>query len=326
MQIHRIHGQDLEEALRRARAEHGDGALVLSQETLPSGAVTLAVAEESTAYLRQRSLEEVEAAVDPGVRDVRERLERAGASRTLIESIARAVEHSGVRGAYALDAAARVLGRAFAVQGAPKRRAVTRIVALVGPSGAGKTNTLAKLARRLHADGRSVLCATLEGLGVGELEAKLRADAAVDRYEVAIQAIANTAAIDEELAVRSGLDALLLDTPGIPARDSAKLKELGAELGRLGRRAVCEIHLVLPATLSPAALELALCAYGVLKPTAVVVTKLDETPAPAQALEACRRAGLAFSFLCDGPDARVHLCRARPEHFADLFLRGRLAA
>jgi len=321
MQIHRIHGASLKEALQRARAEHGAGALVLSQESLASGGVTIAVAD-ARGVARQRRLEP---RADPGLREVRERLARHGASAALADAVCRAVEQSGAGGAYALDVAARVLGRAFAVQPPQKRRGVTRILALVGPTGAGKTTTLAKLGRRLLEGGRRALFATLDGLGVGELEALARADADSDRHELRIRAIASTAEIDEERASKDGLDAILLDTAGVPPRDASRLQALAGELGRLGRRADLETHLVLPATLSAPALDLALDAYCALAPSAVVITKLDETPAPAPVLERVRRARLPFSFLCDGPDARGDLSRARPDHFADLFLRGRIA-
>jgi len=314
MQIHRIHGQSLKEALQRAHAEHGGGALVLSQESLPSGAVTIAAG-------RRRA----EPRGDPGLREVRERLARQGASKALSDAVARAVEQSGAAGAYALDAAARMLGKAFLIQPAQKRRGVTRILALVGPTGAGKTTTLAKLGRRLIEGGRRARFASLDGLGVGELEALARADADSDRHELPIQALASTAGIDEERAIKSGLDAILLDTAGVPPRDRERLRALAAELGRLGRRADFEVHLVLPATMSAAALDLAIEAYSVLAPAAAVITKLDETPAPAPVLERCRRARLPFSFLCDGPDARGDLHRARPDALADLMLRGRIA-
>ena len=43
MQIHRVLGDDLTEALKRARASHGEGALVLGHEALPDGGVAVSV-------------------------------------------------------------------------------------------------------------------------------------------------------------------------------------------------------------------------------------------------------------------------------------------
>jgi flagellar biosynthesis GTPase FlhF len=332
--IHRIHGRSLTDALRRAREEHGADAVVVSQETRATGEVTIAVSRRPTSAQRP-GRDARDRRDDPGIADLRERLERHGASKPLIEHAVRAVRESGVRGAYALDAAARALGRAFPAQPSPKRDGVTRVIALVGPSGAGKTTTLAKIGRRLQSGGRSVLFASLDGLGVTALEHRMpRTEADADRHELPIHAIAGTAEIDEEQAVATGLDVILLDTPGVGVRDADGIAALASELGRLGAHAQIEVHLVLPATHDAAALDLALRAYAPViaavrargGAAAAVLTKLDETPRPAAALERCGRAHLAISFLCDGADARGHLRRARADHVADLFLRGRIAA
>jgi flagellar biosynthesis GTPase FlhF len=326
--IHRIHGRTLTDALQRAREEYGDGAVVVGQESLPTGEVTISVSDPRGVIKRTAAAE------DPGLADLRERLGRHGASRGLIEHALRAVKGSGVRGAYAVDAAARALGRAFEVQASPKRTGVTRILALVGPSGAGKTTTIAKIGRKLAEGGRGVLFASLDGLGVGELErlTRSRIGADVDRHEIPIHALGGTDEIDEERAIEMGLDVILLDTPGVAVRDAAGMAALTAEIGRLGAHAAVEVHLVLPATHDGAALELALKAYepilravGPNRHAAAILTKLDETPIPGAALERCRRARLPISFLCDGPDARTGLRRARADHFADLELRGRMA-
>ena len=81
---------------------------------------------------------------------MRDRLVRYGASKALVERTCAVIEKSGVKGMYALDVAARVLGRAFPAQSSPKRDGRTRILAMVGPSGAGKTTTMAKIGRRIN--------------------------------------------------------------------------------------------------------------------------------------------------------------------------------
>ena len=331
--IHRIHGRSLTDALRRAREEYGDGAVVVGQETQSTGEVTISVSERRGVIKRAAQPE------DSGLADLRERLARHGASEELVARTLKAVRSSGVRGAYALDAAARVLGRAFDVHASPKRDGRTRIIAVVGPCGAGKTTTLAKIGRKLIEGERSVLFASLDGVGVSELErsaaAPSRAEADSDRHELEIHAIAGTDEIDEARAVEMGLDVILLDTPGLAVRDTDGIAALTEQIGRLGEHAAVEVHLALPATYGAAALELARKAYEPIlraareragAQTAIVLTKLDETPAPTTALELCRRDRLPISFLCDGPDARRALRRARPDHFADLALRGRIAA
>ena len=321
MQIHRIRGANLADALSRARESHGERAVVLSRETSPGGGVTIAVAGPGGPGSARRRRPRA----DPGLADVRERLARHGASRGLVERIAQRVEASGARGMYALDVAARLIGKAVTLHPAPKRSSVPHLLALVGPGGAGKTTTLAKLGRRLVAGGRRVRFASLDGVGLATLESLDPRGADADRHEIAIQALTSTEQLDERRLAAEGLDALLLDTPGLPLRDAQGQAALARELARLGSHTRAEVQLVLPANAARETLDLALEAFAPLEPSAVVLTKLDETPRPGAALELCLRAKLPIAYLADGRDVRAGLRPARPGDVADLFLRGRLA-
>ncbi len=324
MQIHRIRGKNLTDALRRAREAHGDGAVVLSQETVANGGVTIAVAEPAR-IRRGRARASASRKRTPGLDDVRRRLLEHGASKALTDRVAAAVERTGVQGMYALDVAARVIGKVLPVRTSPKRDGTTRIIALVGPTGGGKTTTLAKLGRKLFSANRRVRFASLDPVGVGSLEALDRAAAATDRHEIPIAAVSSAEELDEAAAVRAGIDAILLDTPGVPLRESEPLESLARELGGLGKVARSEVYLVLPATASRAALDDAIAAFAPMNPAGAIITKLDETARPTPALERCLRAKLPIAFLCDGQDVRGHLRRARGDHFADLLLRGRIS-
>lgn len=321
MQIHRIRGRNLTDALRRARAAHGDGAVVLSQETVPGG-VTISVTEPPSKPTRGAGrLLGARKPADRGQTDVLTRLQRHGASARLIEHVSKAVSSSGVHGMYTVDVAARVLGRAFAVPPSPRRDGRTHVIAFVGPTGAGKTTTLSKLARRLGEAGRKPLIASLDPVGIASLEAACHVTADADRAELAIRAVRG--ADDLGAAVAPG-GLALLDTPGISPRDASSLEELGGELDTMRSIAAVDSYLVLPATSSRESLELVTRAFDVLSPTGVVITKLDETERPTPVLEHCLRSKLPVAFLCNGQDVRTHLHRARGDHFADLMLRGRI--
>ena len=47
MQIHRVLGRNLKDALHKARRVHGDSAVVLSQESVAGGGIAIAVADPS---------------------------------------------------------------------------------------------------------------------------------------------------------------------------------------------------------------------------------------------------------------------------------------
>ncbi len=263
-------------------------------------------------------------ALEPGAADVRNRLLRSGASRELVDELVAGVLASGSQGAYAIDAAAGLIGALFRVERPSRRGGRPYLLAFGGPTGGGKTTTMAKLGRRLIAAGRRVAFASFDALGASALGTGAGLSADVDRTELPI--VAARTAKDVLRLARSHAedDLLLLDTPGVSPRDGERLEALGLELERLRHELHGSLYLVLPASASQASLAIAARAFGRLSPGAAVLTKLDETSQPAGALEATLHADLPIAFLCDGQDVRAHLVRPKPGHFADLLLRGRL--
>lgn len=320
MRIQRMRGRDLVEVLERAARELGPEALVLSREPAPGGGVTVALGVPA-APLAPRAERE-----DPGLRDVRRLLERNGASRELVERVLRAVGSSGRKGAFAIDAAAELLGRTIAAAPSPRARgrdALAPVLAFVGPTGVGKTTTLAKLAARLVRAGRRVALTAMDGGSVG-------ARAQLEAYGRLLQAPVRHAADSEQLAravvASRGVDLVLVDTSGRSPRDAQALRDLARELGGAREHSpALDVYLTLPATSGRAALDEALLGFGPAAPTALVLTKLDETSQPAPALEFASAAGLPTALLCDGAEIARHLHRTTPELVADLFLRGRIA-
>ncbi|MEW6073161.1 MAG: hypothetical protein AB1726_11305 [Planctomycetota bacterium] len=259
------------------------------------------------------------AELEAGAAEVRARLLRHGVSTAFADRVVRAVLESEARGAYAIDAAALAIGRLVPLAPSPKRSGAPHLIAFVGPTGAGKTSTLAKLGRRLAGAGRRVLYATLDPVGASALEAD------VDRTEVPLVALRGNDDLRRALRRSSAVDVVLVDTPGLSPRGEDELDRLAQELPRLGRDRPSDVYLVLPAPASRSALGIALLAYARMRPTAAVVTKLDESSEPATAIEEAVHMRLPLAFLCDGQDVRAHLARPSPDRLADLFLRGRLA-
>ncbi len=265
--------------------------------------------------------------LEPGARDVRDRLLENGATLGLTAAVVRSVLKSRVRGAFAIDAAARVLGSAFPILPSPKRKKgsnETHLFAFVGPTGAGKTTTLAKLARRLLSNGRRVLLASMDAAGTSALERVGGLTADVDRVEVPLVAVRGAADLAKELRRHGPVDVVLLDTPGLSPRDEPELEALAREIDRVGGQGPLDVLLVLPATNSRNATELVGRAFARTAPVGCVLTKLDETDTPLVVLEEVARANLPIAFLCDGIDTRGNLSRPTQSRLADLALRGRV--
>lgn len=326
MQIHRVRGRDLRDALRRAGEQFGEAALFLSHETMPDGEVMVAVADPVRTLVTRR---EVATAARPhGFDDVERAMLRSGCSKQLVASTMAHVERSGARGAYALDAAAQVLGRLVKV--APGPRVPPRaagvavepsVLAFVGPTGVGKTTTLAKIASRMARMGRRIALVTMDTQRPGAVE-QLRAFA--NAMQAPLDVVSDGGALSKVVARSGACDCVLIDTTGRSPRDTRALAELGAalRLGDLG--ATLSTYLLLSAAASAAAIEDAKRGFGATRPDAWIVTKLDETRAPAAVLEAAAKDDIGVAFLCDGADVGAHLHRASTDSFADLLLRGRL--
>lgn len=321
MRIQRMRGRDLVEVLERAERELGPDALVLSREPAPGGGVTVALGVPVTPLPPRRE--------DPGLRDVRRLLERSGTSNELVERTLRAVERSGASGAFAIDAAAEALGRSVAIAPSPRTRGpgtAAHVLAFVGPTGVGKTTTLAKLAARLVRAGRRVALVAMDGGSVG---ARAQLDAYGRLLQAPVRHAADAAGLARAVGESRGVDLVLVDTSGRSPRDVEALRGLARELAGARERdasaASLDVYLTLPATSGRAALDEALLGFGAARPTALVLTKLDETAQPAGVLEFAAASGLPTAFLCDGAEVARHLHRTAPERVADLFLRGRLA-
>jgi flagellar biosynthesis protein FlhF len=325
MQIHRVQGTSLKDALLRAKDAFGEEAVVMQQELAPGGGVTLSVARRpGKAQPKPAAPIELAEFVPPAIaREVAAKLARTGTSRALIEALCHEVVDWPDPDVHVMDRAAECIGRRFApVKLAPLARG-TRVLAFVGLTGVGKTTTIAKLAVRMLRANRRVELATFDSRRVGAVE-QLRAwskQLGVPLTVLRPGTRPHARALD--VSSGAGVDVVLLDTSGSPLADVPAIQTLAQAFA--GTRVTFAAHLVLPASASRGTLDLVTRSYAPLAPEAVVITKLDETREPAVALEHALDHQLPVAFLSDGADVSAHLHRAGSEACADLFLRGRLA-
>lgn len=332
MRVHEIQGGSIREALERARDELGGNAVVVTQAARRGGGVRLAVAErtprsgDELELLRERARallaapeREREPSAPSSSADVERCLRATGSSEALVARVAAEVDARLDGGRHPLDVAAEALGRTFHVARAERAPGSCAVMAFVGPSGVGKTTTIAKLGARLVRAGRRVALATFDAYRVGAV-AQLRAHAALLRAPVL--AARDVAGLLTRLEGVPSQDVILLDATGALERDRERLLELATRLPRHYR---LQTYLVLAATSGAPALERVRIECDGLALAGCVVTKLDETRAPAPVLEHAHGLGLPIAFLSDGADLARSFHRPTGEHFADLLLRGRLA-
>lgn len=145
-------------------------------------------------------------------------------------------------------------------------------VALVGPTGAGKTTTVAKLAARWGME---------NGLKVGIITTDTYRVAAVDQIReyatllgVELRVVSNTLEAKRAVQAFSDRDVILVDTGGRNHYDQKSLLELRGMLEAMGPFSVM---LALPATWNISQTPEVIRNYNVLRPDYLVITKVDET-------------------------------------------------
>jgi flagellar biosynthesis protein FlhF len=145
------------------------------------------------------------------------------------------------------------------------------VTLFVGPTGVGKTTTLAKLAAREQHRVGDVSLATTDTFRIGA-EDQLRTYAGLLAVPFGVARSAEELA--ERVATWRGRR-VLVDTAGRSRRDPGSLAELCRLRERLGLRA--RVHLVLSATTKDGDLRAELDRYAPLRPDSLIVTKLDES-------------------------------------------------
>lgn len=337
MQIHRVRGNDLNDALKKARRAYGESAVVLRQEDAPGGGIMLAVAERPP--LRQQELQELqreserrfgkvepksfpeESGLPAGYEEVRARLEATGCSAEWSRQLCELGVERQAEGDHPMDAVGMGIGDVARIASLPRQVGVTRVIAFVGNTGVGKTTGLVKLGARLVRSGRRVSMATLDSRRVGAVE-QFRAYAELLGASLRVP-LAGQALTGELLGVE-GHDVVLLDTTGRPADDRPQLVAFHDALDQGDRRVRLDTFLVMPATASKASLREITEAYADLPLAGCLITKIDETRTPAPVIEHAVELGLPFAFLSDGQDIGRNFQRATPELLADLLLLGRI--
>ncbi len=212
---------------------------------------------------------------------------RAAAERILLEAdfgvaatetILDRIGTKGLRDAEALESAvAELLGPPAAPLARAERPPT--VVLICGVNGTGKTTTVAKLARRLQHDGRSVLLAAADTFRAGAtLQLKIWAER-LNAPFVGGESEPAAVAFDALQAAQSrGIDTVLVDTAGRLHSDERLIEELKKVVRVLAKHHAGAPHeslLVLDAGVGQNAVAQARVFAQAIPLTGLVVTKLD---------------------------------------------------
>lgn len=190
-------------------------------------------------------------------------------------------------------------------------------IALIGPTGVGKTTTIAKLAAAYK---------LRHGKNVGLITSDTYRIAAVEQlrtYATIIGLPLNVVMTPREMAAACSAlaecDVILIDTAGRSQHDAGRLKELAAFLEACSPH---ETHLVLSAGAAEPVLQSAASRFGKLSPTSVIFSKLDEAEQAGPLVNVLSGLKLKVSYITTGQEVPDQIELAQSDRLARRVLDG----
>ncbi len=189
------------------------------------------------------------------------------------------------------------------------------VVALIGPTGVGKTTTIAKLAATFK---------LVQGLDVGLVTLDTYRIAAVQQLKTYADIIGipvNVILTPEELKQArktfAGKDIVLVDTAGRSQRDAKKMDELQVFLdaGNFD-----QIHLVISAATNDANLEDIMKRFAPLATEHIIISKMDEAACPGHVLRIVLESDKRLSYVTTGQEVPDDIEAADARRFTAMIL------
>lgn len=308
-------------ALAQVKAELGPEAIILSSRQVPAplGGETCveikAVSEKGAAELGVRASTPTSGKQSGGI--VERRLARMGvpatAARTLARRVAMVNGSVPISLSLARPALTEVLEQEMLFGGSVAESA-SRTIALVGPTGVGKTTTVAKIAaHEALVRRRRIALISLDHYRVAGVEQLQRF---ADLMGVPMETAHDPASLGAALRRFGDADLILIDTPGRSPRDRQAVSEMGAMLHGTGEP--IEVQLCIAAATAERELRSTIDLHGALRPTRLISTKVDEAFYHGTIVAAQVMAGLPITYLTTGQRVPEDIEVAGPARVAAL--------
>lgn len=190
-----------------------------------------------------------------------------------------------------------------------------RVVALIGPTGVGKTTTIAKLAANLRLrDKRRVGLITVDTYRIAAVD-QLRAYA--DIIDLPMEVVTTPREMRSAVATLSDMDIVLIDTAGRSPHDEIQIQELKA---MLSEARADEVHLVLSSVSNARHMTRLVHQFGAVGPTSLLITKLDEAVTYGHLLPLLCNGGLPVSYTTHGQNVPDDIQPADPQRVVETIL------
>jgi flagellar biosynthesis protein FlhF len=200
------------------------------------------------------------------------------------------------------------------------RRKRTRVIALVGPTGVGKTTTIAKLA---------AINKLISGLDVGLISADTYRIGAIEQLrtfagiaDIQMDVVYKPSEVGPALRKFKGKDLVFLDTVGRSQRSKKELYDLAKFVFAAEPD---ETHLVLNASTNVKTCEEIIDQFKVVKPNRLIFSKLDEAATYGPMLSIIHRHNLPLSYVTTGQAVPDDIRQVQASQLAAMVYTGEMA-
>ncbi len=191
-------------------------------------------------------------------------------------------------------------------------------IALIGPTGVGKTTTLAKMAWQFHGKKKTVGFITTDHSRIGTVQ---QLQDYVKTIGSEVIAVRDESAMTRALTYfkeEARVDYILIDTAGKNYRTSETVEEMIETMGQVEPDYIC---LTLSASMKSKDMIEIITNFKDIHIDGIVFTKFDETASSGELLKIPAVSSAPIVLMTDGQDVNQHIHIATAEHLAKQMLQ-----